>query len=415
VKGAAPPTIPGYRHPVHSVAEQTPASADWSALDGSHQRVAVEVLRFGPLPRAQLARRLGLSPGSLTRLTRPLVDSGLLVEGGPDSGPKDHPDQVRTGRPSLPLDVGPSPHRFLGVKITGDALFAVVTDLRAQVLAEHTRPLPGTDPDAVVGAVADVARLLRADHPDVAGLGVGIGGFVVERRDVARAPFLRWQERVPLAGLLQGATGLPAVVDNDVRALTAAEHWFGAGREVSSMLVITIGTGVGCGIVVHDLVVEGAHGGGGSIGHRPVLSSVVCEDGHRGCAQGLVSSGAISGAVAQALGRPVGYAEALRLAAEGHPAARRVADDAAGALGVLVADIANLIDPELVILTGDGIGLLDVARPALDAALAENRKAPLGPLRIDVRPFPFTEWARGAAAVAVQEHVLGRSRAVNPA
>jgi predicted NBD/HSP70 family sugar kinase len=82
---------------------------------------------------------------------------------------------------------------------------------------------------------------------------------------------------------------------------------------------------------------------------------------------------------------------------------------------VLVADIANLIDPELVILTGDGIGLVDVARPALDAALEENRKAPLAPVPLDVRPFPFTEWARGAAAVAVQEHVLGRARAVTPA
>ncbi|GAA5128875.1 ROK family protein [Pseudonocardia adelaidensis] len=384
-----------------SVAEQIPPAADWSALDGSHQRVAVEVLRFGPLPRARLAHRLGLSPGSLTRLTRPLVDSGLLVESSSEH-------EARTGRPSLPLDVGPSTRRFLGMKITGDTLFAVVTDLRAQVLAEHTRPLPGTDPAAVAGAVAEVTGLLRADHADVAGLGVGIGGLVVERRDVARAHFLGWHEPVPLADMLQEATGLPAVVDNDVRALTAAEHWFGAGRGLASLLVITIGAGVGCGIVAHDRVIEGAHGGGGSIGHRPVVSSVVCEDGHRGCAQGLVSSRAITGAVAQALGRPVDYAEALRLAAEGHPAARRVVDEAAGALGVLVADIANLIDPELVILTGDGIGLADVARPALDAALEENRKAPLAPVRLDVRPFPFTEWARGAAAVAVQAHVLGR-------
>jgi predicted NBD/HSP70 family sugar kinase len=407
VKIPATPRPASYRRPVTSVAEQTPPSADWSALDGSHQRVAVEVLRFGPLPRARLAHRLGLSPGSLTRLTRPLVDSGLLVEGSSEH-------EARTGRPSLPLDVGQSPRRFLGMKITGDTLFAVVTDLRANVLAEHTRPLPGTDPTAVAGAAADVARLLQAEHPGVAGLGVGIGGFVVERRDVARAHFLGWHGRVPLADLLQEATGLPAVVDNDVRALTAAEHWFGAGRGLQSLLVITIGAGVGCGIVVHDLVVEGAHGGGGSIGHRPVVSSVVCEDGHRGCAQGLVSSRAITGSLAQALGRPVDYAEALQLAADGHAAARRVVDEAAGALGVLVADIANLIDPELVILTGDGIGLVDVARPALDAALEENRKAPLAPVRLDVRPFPFTEWARGAAAVAVQEHVLGRSQAVTP-
>jgi predicted NBD/HSP70 family sugar kinase len=401
VKIAAAPLHASYRHPVTSVAEQTPPSGDWNALDGSHQRVAVEVLRFGPLPRAQLARRLGLSPGSLTRLTRPLVDSGLLVEGTSE-------EPVRTGRPSLPLDVGPSSHRFLGMKITGDTLFTVVTDLRAQVLAEHTRPLPGQDPADVVSAAADVTRNLRADHPDVVGLGIGIGGLVVDRRDVARAHFLGWNERVPLADLLHEATGLPTVVHNDVNALTAAEHWFGAGRGAQSLVVITIGVGVGCGIVVHDRLVEGAHGGGGSIGHRPLVTWAVCEDGHRGCAQGLVSSRAVSGAVAQALGRPVGYAEALQLAADGQPAARRVVDDAAGALGVLVADIANLVDPELVILTGDGIGLVEVARPALDAAVEENRYKALAPARIDVRPFPFTEWARGAAAVAVQEHVLGR-------
>jgi predicted NBD/HSP70 family sugar kinase len=193
-----------------------------------------------------------------------------------------------------------------------------------------------------------------------------------------------------------------------VRALTAAEHWFGAGRGVQSLVVVTIGAGVGCGIVVHDRMVEGAHGGGGSIGHRPLVSPApVRTDGHRGCAQGIISSGAISDAVTRALGRPVGYDEALDLAAAGQPAARRVIDEAAGALGVLVADIANLVDPELVILTGDGIRLVEVACPALDAALEENRREALAPARIDVRPFPFTEWARGAAAVAVQAHVLG--------
>jgi predicted NBD/HSP70 family sugar kinase len=377
-------------------------------LDGSHQRVAVEVLRFGPLPRAQLARRLGLSAGSLTRLTRPLVDSGLLVEGSPESSES----PARTGRPSLPLDVRASSRRFVGVKITGDTLFTVVTDLRATVLAEHTVPLPGPDPNAVVDAVTEVTRLLRADHAQVVGLGVGIGGMVVERRDVARAHFLDWYETVPLADLLTAATGLPTVVDNDVRALTAAEHWFGAGRGVPSLVVVTIGAGVGCGIVVHDRVVEGAHGGGGSIGHRPLLASApVRADEHHGCAQGMVSSGAVADAVSRALGRPVGYEDALALAAAGDAAARRVVDEAATALGVLVADIANLVDPELVILTGDGIGLVDVARAALDAALEENRSEALAPARVDVRPFPFSEWARGAAAVAVQAHVLG---AVSP-
>jgi predicted NBD/HSP70 family sugar kinase len=299
-----------------------------------------------------------------------------------------------------------SSRRFLGVKITGDALFAVVTDLRATVVAEHAEPLAARDPDGVVDAVADVAARLGIDHPGVLGIGVGIGGQVVERREVPKAAFLPWPESVPLAARLRAATGLPTVVENDVRALTVAEHWFGAGRGLRSLVVVTIGVGVGCGVVVHDRLVEGAHGAGGLVGHRLLGGSAVCANGHRGCADAMLTSGAITGAVGQALGRPVTYDEVLELARGGQPAARRVADDAGRALGLLVADVANLVDPDLVILTGDGIGLVDVARAALEAALAKNRD-PDGPqARVEVTPFPFTEWARGAAAVAIQAHVL---------
>ncbi|NMH80483.1 ROK family transcriptional regulator [Pseudonocardia xinjiangensis] len=383
-----------------SAAEETGVAGDWTSLDGSQQRVAVEVLRHGPLPRAELARRLGLSPGSLTRLARPLVDSGLLVEGTSDV-------HARTGRPSLPLDVRPSSRRFIGVKITGDALFAVVTDLRAAVVAEHETPLPGRAPATVVDAVAGVVARLREEHGEMAGLGIGIGGRVAERRDVTSAPFLGWQDTVPLAQRLLAATGLPTVVENDVRALTVAEHWFGAGRGLHSLAVVTIGVGVGCGIVVHDRLVEGAHGAGGSIGHRSLPGWAICAEGHRGCATAVLASGAITAAVGQALGRPVTYDEVLELARAGQPAARRAVTDAGRALGLLVAGIADLVDPELVILTGDGIGAVEIARGELDAALQESQD-PMGPpVRVDVRPFPFTEWARGAAAVAVQAHVLG--------
>jgi predicted NBD/HSP70 family sugar kinase len=385
---------------VSSVAEETGVAGDWTALDGSQQRVAVEVLRHGPLPRAELARRLGLSPGSLTRLTRPLVDSGLLVEGSSDV-------HTRTGRPSLPLDVQPSSRRFIGVKITGDALFAVITDLRAAVLAEHEAPLPGRGPEDVVNAVTDAVARMREEHGEMAGLGVGVGGRVAERRDVTKAQFLGWQESVPLAERLRALTGLPTVVENDVRALTVAEHWFGAGRGLQSLVVVTIGVGVGCGIVVHDRLVEGAHGAGGSVGHRPLPGWGICAEGHRGCAAALLTSGAITAAVGQALGRPVTYDEVLELAGAGQPAAHRAVADAARALGLLVADIARLVDPDLVILTGEGVGAVDFARAELDAALEESRDPAGPPVQVDVQPFPFTEWARGAAAVAVQAHVLG--------
>jgi predicted NBD/HSP70 family sugar kinase len=362
--------------------------------------VAVEVLRHGPLPRAELARRLGLSAGSLTRLARPLLDAGLLDEGSTEV-------HLRTGRPALPLDVRPSPLRLVGVKITGDELFAVVTDLRAGVLATRTGPLPGRAPAAVVAAVAAVVDTLRSEHPGVAGLGIGVGGLVVARRQVAVAHFLGWDD-VPLAALAEAATGLPVVVENDVRALTAAEHWFGAGRGLHSFALLTIGAGVGAGIVVHDRLVEGAHGAGGGVGHHRLGGGGVCARGHRGCAHGVLSSTAIAARIGAVHGRRIGYAQALDLARDGDPAARAVVAEAGRALGRLVADLA-VLDPELVILSGEGVDLVELVRPELDAALAEPREPGAGAPRLVVRPFPFTDWARGAAAVAVQELVRDRA------
>lgn len=372
----------------------------WAALGGSHQRVAVEVLRHGPLPRADLARRLGLSAGSLTRLTRPLLDAGLLVEGTTAV-------HVRTGRPSLPLDVRPSPHRLIGVKITGDELFGVVTDLRAAVLGTGNRRLPARSPAAVISAVADLVATLRDGRPGVVGVGVGVGGLVTARRHVVVAPFLGWRD-VPLAALVAEATGLPTVVENDVRALTAAEHWFGAGRGLHSFALVTIGAGVGAGIVVHDRLVEGAHGAGGAVGHHRVGGGGVCAQGHRGCAHGVLSSTAIVGRIGAALGRRIDYAQALELARDGVPAARTVVAEAGRALGRIVADLA-VFDPELVILSGDGVDLVGPARAELDAELAEHREPGVAAPRIVVRPFPFTDWARGAAAVAVQDLVRDRA------
>jgi predicted NBD/HSP70 family sugar kinase len=371
----------------------------WARLDGSLRAVAVEVLRHGPLPRAELARRLGLSPGSLTRLTRPLIEDGLLVEGGPER-------HARTGRPSVPLDVRPTRARFLGVTVTADDAVAVVTDLRARPLDGATVALPGRRPDDVVACVAGLARRFAP----LDGLGVGVGGLVAEHRDVVVAPFLGWDEPVALAERLTAATGVPTSVDNDVRALAAAEHWFGAGRGLHSFALVTIGAGVGAALVVHDEQVCGARGLGGAVGHLPLVSADhpaaaggPCALGHRGCAQAVLGTAGLTAAATARLGRPVTHAELLG----GADSAQEVLDAAAGALAVLVGGVVGLTDPEVVLVSGAGAALADAARPALEAGLGAGRRPQAPAVPVHVAPFDHTDWARGAAVVAVQDHVLG--------
>jgi predicted NBD/HSP70 family sugar kinase len=374
-------------------------SPEWPQPPSAAHAVALEVLLHGPLSRSHLARRLGLSAGSLTRLTKPLLDAGLLVEAG-----RQH--VVGVGRPLTPLDIVSGAHHFIGVKLTGEDAYGVLTTLRADVLAAHQARLASHAPAAVVATVRDVAAVLNEHVRVVNGLGVSLGGQAADGNRVSGAPFLGWTEDVHLGKLIEEATGLPVVVDNDLLALTKAEHWFGAGRGLDRFAVVTIGAGVGYGLVVHDRIVDSPDAGVGLIGHFP-LDPVgpPCGAGHRGCASAMLTTTGISAWMSAALGRSVGYDECLDLAAAGDVVAARVARGAGLALGRLIAAVTNLTMVPKIILAGEGIRLADVAADAVREGIDRDRDPRASEVSVDVRRFDFTEWARGAAVSAIQAYV----------
>lgn len=377
------------------------APPPWTPDSGPTNAVALEVLLGGPISRSEIARRLGLSPGSLTRLSAPLLDAGLLVEVGERT-------DGRAGRPSRLLDVVPDSRSFIGLKLTGDEVLGVVTDLRATLIASEASRLASRAPHDVADAIARLVERLAANAPPITAVGVGVGALVGEHGRIRSAPFLGWQD-VELGELLEARIGLPIVIDNDVTAFTAYENWFGAARDADRFAVLTLGAGVGYGLVVGGEVVVGPDSGIGLVGHWPLDPfGPVCSAGHRGCAQSVLTRSAIVSSVSAALGREVGYDEALDLAAAGEPAARRVADDAGRGLGRLVAAVANLTVPELVVLGGEGVRLAEVAAEAMREGLAQDRDPRASELPIFTTTGDDTEWCRGAAVVAIQTYVLGR-------
>ena len=161
------------------------ATPSWTPHHGTSLDVALEVLINGPISRAQIARTLDLSAGSLTRLAQPLIESGLLVEVGEQSS-------GHAGRPSRLLDVVSQSRHFVGIKLTGDSALGVVTNLRAQVVAQTRVPLDSREPSVVIEALARLVAELRASGPDITAVGLGIGGLVSVDGTVLRAPFLDW-------------------------------------------------------------------------------------------------------------------------------------------------------------------------------------------------------------------------------
>ncbi|MFD7697751.1 MULTISPECIES: ROK family protein [unclassified Streptomyces] len=381
----------------------TAAVDSWRPLSPGERAVAIEVLLAGPLSRTELARRLDLSAGSVTRLTKPLIETGLLVE-VPEAG---EVLETRQGRPSQPLDVVAGSRSFLGFKITEDMVYGVVTSLRSDIVARHDRPLTTHDPAEVVELLGEMTEELAARHPRLAGVGIGVGGLVENRSVVGESPFLGWRD-VPLAELVARRTGLPVVVENDVAALVEAETWFGAGRGLDRFVVLTIGAGIGYGLVLGGRRVPYAEEDRG-FGRHWILDphGPLTPDGARGSAVSLLTIPNIRYQVRAATGRDHAWEEILDAAAAGEPMPARVIEEAARALGTLVAQIANFVLPQKILLAGEGVGLMDVAGDTVTRTMRGQRHPLAAPLALETKVSDFHDWARGAAVLAIQVLVLG--------
>jgi predicted NBD/HSP70 family sugar kinase len=371
-------------------------------LDGLARDLALNVLIHGPISRRELADRLGVSAPTLTRLSTPLVERGVLVAADETVG-------GRLGRPARPLDIVTGNHAFVGVKLSGDAIHAVRTNLRAEIQSSVDAPLTDHDPERVVERIHDVVTAL-ADLDSLSGVGISLGGSTPDHALVTRAPFLGWTD-VPLAKLASERLGRPAVVENDLVALTVGEQWFGDGRHIDNFAVITIGAGVGYGLVTHRRMVTSPDVGVGLVGHFPVdPDGPWCADGHRGCADTMLSMSGVCAQAAVALRRDVTYDEVMALARNGDPASTAIVRQSSLALGRLVAAVANLTMSQRIFVSGEGIGLAEVGRRAVMEGIARDRDPNASPVDLVIQPYDSDLWARGAASVAIQHFVLSGDR-----
>ncbi|MGW2702862.1 ROK family protein [Streptomyces sp. NPDC001340] len=383
----------------------TPAAESFPVHTPAASQVFTTVLSHGPLTRLEAGRRAGLSPAAVTKAVRPLLEAGYLVEGA------DEEARPALGRPAGLVQVNGERALFIGVKVTGDELIAVLTDLCCRIRLARRVPLPDRATRKVLASIADLVQELLGHAAEsgapVRGLGIAVSGDVDRAEGVVRySPFLAWRD-VPLAELARMTSGLPVTVDNDVRALTVAEQWFGAGAGLSDYAVVTVGAGIGCGLVVHGQVVAGAHGVAGEIGHIVIdPAGAPCHCGNRGCVEAIAGDAAVVARIREVTGRQVtDSAEAVALAHQGVPGAREVYARAGEAIGRGIATVANLLGPERVIISGEGLAAYDLFAEQIREAFTAAAFGSAAQCDVQTRPLPFEEWARGAAAAAIQSFI----------
>jgi predicted NBD/HSP70 family sugar kinase len=272
----------------------------------------------------------------------------------------------KSGPPVRPVWHGADRFYALGVYIRRDQLSGVVIDVHGRTVelaggpqgrAFVELPLRGSEVDAVVRGVADLSDRLRAMHPDFAsplGLGVTLSGHVDwHSGTVWRSNRMAWERPVPLAQLLSDATGFPAMVEHDVTALTLAEQMFGLGQGRRSFAVVTVGIGVGAGLVIDYRLWRGRSDTAGELGHMVVTepggSRCIC--GNRGCLETVAGSDGILRAMRQG-GRPgVDHIDAAaQLAERGDEVAIRAFERAGNVLGYGLSWLVNLLNLEMIVV-----------------------------------------------------------------
>lgn len=355
--------------------------------------------------RVEIAKVTGLSPATVSGITARLIEHGLLRESatGESVG----------GRKPVLLELVATAGYCVGVKVTETEVIAVLTDLAASVVARDRRSLLLSDPEAVVEVIASSVEdlLPAAKGKPVHGIGVGLAGVIDSHNGVVHhATYSDWRD-VPLGRLLEDRLDLPVTVDNDVNALVAIEQWFGAGRDISHFLVISIGRGVGLGMVLNGELYRGAKGGAGEFGHVKIaFPGEQCDCGSSGCLESEVSDQAIARIVSKGVGREINVGEAAGLARDGNQVALEAFEDAAEVLGVATANLVNVLDPELIVISGEGTRAADLVRDPFERSLRAHCFAALrDDFKVVIEEWDEEAWARGAASLLLGE-LFGHSR-----
>jgi predicted NBD/HSP70 family sugar kinase len=267
------------------------------------------------------------------------------------------------GRPRVLLKTSPDFGRLVGVDVGETRVIVELFDMSLVRLAKADLPLGdgGHDVEGVVERICTGLRTVIADagidSGEIIGVGVGVPGVVEHASEaVVHAQTIGW-DAVPLEQLLREDTPSPLFIENGATALGQAEMWFGAGRGCRDAVVVLVGSGVGACVVTGGIPYQGATGGAGEWGHTTVqVGGARCRCGSLGCLEAYVGAGAVVERYAAAGGLPADAADEEsvlgRLLADFSPTSRVVLDETATYLGVGIADLVNLFNPEKIIIGG---------------------------------------------------------------
>ncbi|MEN6479031.1 MAG: ROK family transcriptional regulator [Anaerolineales bacterium] len=378
----------------------------------NRKRVLTLILYRPGLTRTALAEACGLSNATVSSLVAELLEEGVLHE---------HDEGGRLQR-NRTLWLNRNAGCAIGIELSPRHCRAVLADMEMNVVSRVERALPNTLVDDTIRALADVVQELRAGaNAPLLGVAVAVPGpNDLEGQRVVFSESLGWSD-VALAERLGALTGCPVSVINRPKAGVLGEHWYGAGQGIDNLVYVSVSSGIAAGIFIDGQLFTGAFGYGGELGHTTILDDgPQCVCGNRGCLEAVASLPAIAAAVCRRIRAgepcvlseppekqaPYDYEPLIAAARNGDLVVCEEIRAASRYLGIAVANLINLFNPQMVILGGQlalaGEIVLETVRET-----AQRRAFPLSfrHVQIVASALRGDSACLGACASVVAEHI----------
>jgi glucokinase len=336
-----------------------------------NRSIILEMIRQnGPLARSEISRALKLSMPTVMRIVNELLSEGLIQPIGDIKGDTGHPREL--------LAYYKNGYAVIGVDLGGTKLYGALANIGGEILNEISRPYHATTGESSFALLCDIIESLsnsssRTNLP-LLGIAVGVPGVTHVRTGIVEwAPSLNWRD-FPLKQRLAQRFNTPVFIENDVNLAVLGEQWFGTGKGVNNMILLAIGTGMGAGLIVDGAIYRGHSESAGEVGY--MLSSKQAL-GHAydgfGAMESIVSGTGIADRANKILAHDLPgdqktsltAVEVFTAARLGEGWAKQVVDETIDQLSVTIANIACLLDPELIVLGGGVANAGDLLIPAI--------------------------------------------------
>lgn len=367
----------------------------------------------GSISRTDLVKMTGLSKGTISALTRELLDRNIVCERELVFG---------QGRPAVLLGLNAQAACFAGISLQSDPGHVILSDLHGTILARTTIPRVANTDACVEHIEAGIRKLLKetgSTAGPLRGVGIALPGFVgKDSKTCLRSTVIGWKNvdiATPLAQRLDNVV----LVENDANALIQGEHLFGIMRDCPDFSLIVVGDGgIGCAHIVDGKLHRGHNGGAGEISHTTAVGpngleqARPCSCGKRGCLDTVSSLQAVR-SFAQQYGLPDNPAELEALAQNGQADALSILHTAGSAMGMAVAQLVQLFDPSQVLVILDKSFIDGVFGAALRQTMEVHiMPRPNWTTTLTLRAVSTDAWAKGAAGIATRQFLFGGENTV---